>query len=135
MMEVLNMSKRFVVVIDGYVRKEVYDELYEAFSKNVGYELDSDFNGVHVYPYNTEGYQLFVASNAAIPSSDLNDLVCACSDIDAMEYNKGVQDAGGILYETPIQVGTEGWDISQEYWFLGGIRGYDSEGVERPYEQ
>lgn len=124
--------KKYVIIIDGYVRNEVYEKIVSALDTRVGYCLDGEYNGVHIYPYNTEGYQLFVASNHSIPSDDLNDVVCSSGDVDSDMQKTGKYPlAGNCLYEEESLLPREDWDeLSDDYYYIGAIKGYNPEGTE-----
>ena len=119
------MSKRFVAVIGGYPRHEVYESLerhMDEHNEPVGTETDE---GMHFYPCNSEGYQMWVVSNFPIPDIDLVDITLEGDEVDGRRYNEGRTKAGGELHD-PVEITV---DSGNKYWYIGGLLGYSSDEV------
>lgn len=117
------MSKQYIIVVAGYIRHSMLNEIEDAFSERVGYSLDEDEIGIHIYPYNSEGYQTFVVSNRAIPTHEVNlgTLECETAEVDDQKGNEGIKNAGVVIYDEPVPVTVD----DHEFLYLGGMHGYD----------
>jgi hypothetical protein len=125
------MNRQYLVVVGGYIRGEVYGTIEKQLAR-VGSTEDS----IHIYPYNSEGYQLHLVSNTVIPTEDVCNLISACNDMDGdNNMDTDICDETKTFYTSPMKINNSDWDIATgEYHYLGSIVGYDYEGMEI-YEQ
>lgn len=114
--------KNYVAVVNGYVRHGIYQQVEQMVHKHcTSEECNSGDYGVHIYPYNSEGYQLFVVSCLPIPSSCwLGSLLCETMDVDKDRF-KSTPNGGIWELPEPHVLETDGY----EYCYVGGIHGYD----------
>lgn len=115
-------TKTLIVLVDGYVRKEVFETADKILDKHRE-RFPKEDGGVFVYPWNSEGYQLHIISNR--PLEDVVDATFAFFDetIDLKETD--------IVYEAETPRRFVGPNYGGEYYAVGFIRGYEYDGDAR----
>ena len=122
------MKKHVFLVVTGYIKKEIYEQAETAIQAYLPLQAPAIESGIHIYPYSDEGIVSHLVTNYPLPEgSDIGFILVEASERNYEAYEAGVQEAGIVLFDTPMT--TEAEDETPSLTYLGGILGYNEEGT------
>ena len=106
-------KKQYFMEVAGYIRHDVFKQVEEHFDKFGAHEL-------HIYPYNSEGFQLFAISNMPMDRDYVGTIMC-----EALEADIQPNGMENLLPTEPREFTCMG----KVYHHIGWVHGYEHDSV------